>query len=300
MTSVVVACCQFAPVLGEAEANRALAADAVTAAAAGGASIVVLPELASSGYVFQSPAEVRASAETAGGETVTSWERLAAEHGIVIVGGFCEASGAEVFNSAALVDPDGLRSVYRKAHLWDNEKRWFTPGRAAPPVVATRFGRIAMMICYDLEFPEWVRLPALDGAQLLCAPTNWPAFPRPDGERPAEVVRVQANAAVNRMFIAACDRTGDERGVGWVGGSVIVDADGWPLAATGQAAGRDLAAVTSGPVTIAAACRLEEALDKGIGPVNNVHADRRPELYARITGQPADQPPSTPAVRLGG
>jgi len=62
-------------------------------------------------------------------------------------------------------------------------------------------------------------------------------FPRPDGERPAEVVRVQADAAVNRMFIAACDRTGQERGVDWVGGSVIVDADGWPLAGGAPNAG---------------------------------------------------------------
>jgi len=289
VTGVVVACCQLAPVLGEPAVNRELTADAVTSAVARGASIVVLPELASSGYVFESQAEARASAETADGETVTGWARLGAEHGIVIVGGFCEASGGEVFNSAALVDPDGLRGVYRKAHLWDEEKRWFSSGSAAPPVVATRFGRIAMMICYDLEFPEWVRLPALAGAQLLCAPTNWPAFPRPDGERPMEVVRVQADAAVNRMFIAACDRIGEERGVGWVGGSVIVDADGWPLAATGQAAGRNPADVTSGPVTIAAECQLDEALDKAVGPNNDVQADRRPELYGRVAGQPAGQ-----------
>jgi len=292
VTGVVVACCQLAPVLGEPAVNREITADAVTSAAARGASIVVLPELASSGYVFESQAEARASAETADGETVTGWARLAAEHGIVIVGGFCEASGGEVFNSAALVDPDGLRGVYRKAHLWDEEKRWFSPGSAAPPVVATRFGRIAMMICYDLEFPEWVRLPALAGAQLLCAPTNWPAFPRPEGERPMEVVRVQADAAVNRMFIAACDRIGEERGVGWVGGSVIVDADGWPLAATGQAAGRSPADVTSGPVTIAAECQLDEALDKAVGPNNDVQADRRPELYGRVAGPLTDQPAS--------
>ena len=156
---------------------------------------------------------------------------------IVIVGGFCETSGGELYNSAALVDPGGLRCVYRKAHLWDEESLWFTPGSAAPPVVTTRFGQIAVMICYDLEFPEWVRLPALDGAQLLCAPTNWPAFPRPEGERPAEIVRVQADAAVNRMFIAACDRTGAERGVDWVAGSVIVDPDGWPLAEAPRAPG---------------------------------------------------------------
>ena len=249
MNTTIVACCQLAPVLGDPAANRELAADAVARAAAQGASIVVLPELVSSGYVFESQAEARASAEAADGETVTSWARLAAGHGIVIVGGFCETAAGELFNSAALVDPGGLRCVYRKAHLWDNESRWFTPGCADPPVVTTEFGRIGVMICYDLEFPEWVRLPALDGAQLLCAPTNWPAFPRPGGERPAEVVRVQADAGVNRMFIAACDRTGEERGVPWVGGSVIVDADGWLLAATPQAAGPSAAGPRPPPPT---------------------------------------------------
>ena len=273
MDMTMVACCQLAPVFGDPAANRELAAAAVTGAADRGASVVVLPELVSSGYVFRSRAEAVASAEAPDGPTVTGWARLAAEHQIVIVGGFCETAGGELYNSAALVDSGGLRCVYRKAHLWDEESLWFTPGSAAPPVVATRLGRIAVMICYDLEFPEWVRLPALDGAQLLCAPTNWPAFPRPEGERPAEIVRVQADAAVNRMFIAACDRTGAERGVDWVAGSVIVDPDGWPLA---EATGAD------GPVTITAECQLDLALDKATGPRNDVHADRRPGLYRRI------------------
>jgi 5-aminopentanamidase len=278
----VVACCQVAPALGDPAANRELVAAAVSGAAAYGASVVVLPELVSSGYVFESRAEARASAEVADGETVTLLARLAADHQVVIVGGFCEIDNGELFNSAALVDPGGLRCVYRKAHLWDKESRWFSSGSAAPPVVPTRFGRIAVMICYDLEFPEWVRLPALDGAQLLCAPVNWPEFPRPDGERPAEIVRVQADAAVNRMFIAACDRTGEERGVAWVEGSVIVDADGWPLAGT---------TLTAGAVTIAAECRLDRAHDKAISPTNDVHADRRPGLYRRIAEEAV--PPQT-------
>jgi 5-aminopentanamidase len=272
----VVSCCQLAPVFGDPAANRELAGGAVRRAAEQGAGVVVLPELVSSGYVFRSRAEAAACAEAADGPTVTGWARLAAEHQIVIVGGFCETSGGELYNSAALVDPGGLRCVYRKAHLWDEESLWFTPGGAAPPVVATRFGQIAVMICYDLEFPEWVRLPALDGAQLLCAPTNWPAFPRPEGERPAEIVRVQADAAVNRMFIAACDRAGAERGVDWVAGSVIVDPDGWPLAEAPRGAG---------PVTISAQCQLASALDKATGPRNNAHADRRPGLYGRVTQQ---------------
>ena len=190
MDTTVVACCQLTPVLGDPAANRELVADAITYAAGRGAGVVVLPELVSSGYVFESREEARASAEAADGETVALWARLAADHGIVIVGGFCELASGQLFNSAALVGPGGLRGVYRKAHLWDAESLWFSPGSAAPPVVPTRFGRIAVMICYDLEFPEWVRLPALDGAQLLCAPANWPASPRPDGERPAEIVQI--------------------------------------------------------------------------------------------------------------
>jgi len=271
--SAVVACCQLAPQFGDIAANRDQAAAAVADAATHGAEVVVLPELMSSGYVFESQREARALAERPDGPTVTAWTQLAAEHNVVIVGGFCEAADMQVFNSAVLVDRSGLRCVYRKAHLWDAEPQWFAAGAAPPPVVVTQYGRIAVMICYDLEFPEWVRLPALDGAQLLCAPTNWPAYPRPDGERPSEVVRVQADAAVNRIFIAACDRVGAERGVEWVGGSVIVDADGWPLAG---------GSASTLPATLLAECDLDAALDKAASPNNDVLGDRRPELYERL------------------
>jgi predicted amidohydrolase len=271
--TTVVACCQLAPVLGDLAGNRDLTADAVTRAAAAGASVIVLPELVSSGYVFESRAEARSHAEPPDGATVSLWMRLSAELGVVIVAGFCEAAGEQVHNSAALVDGGALLGVYRKAHLWDRERLWFTPGREAPLVAPTRFGRLGVMICYDLEFPEWARLPALDGAQLLCAPVNWPWVPRPAGERPVEFVRVQADAGVNRMFVAACDRAGAERGVEWVSGSVIVDADGWPLA---------YATPDAGVVTIMAECRLGDALNKGVGGLSDIHADRRPQLYRRI------------------
>lgn len=68
-------------------------------------------------------------------------------------------------------------------------------------MVATRFGRIAVMVCYDLEFPEWVRLPALSGAQLLCAPVNWPAAPRPEGERPGAAGRMKKGAGQDRKSV---------------------------------------------------------------------------------------------------
>jgi predicted amidohydrolase len=108
---------------------------------------------------------------------------------------------------------------------------------------------------------------------LLCAPVNWPQLPRPDGERPSEIVRVQAAAATNRMFIAVADRAGDERAVGWVGGTVIVDPDGWPL--------RDL--VLGREATVTATLDLHAARDKHISEHNDVHADRRPELYTALT-----------------
>ncbi|MCY1396800.1 (R)-stereoselective amidase [compost metagenome] len=271
LNSIQVACCQVAPKVGDLAYNRSLSERAIRTAAARGAQVVVLPELVQSGYVFSDRAEALALAEPQDGPALSLWQALALELKIVIVGGFCERlAGDRLANSAALVDALGVRAVYRKAHLWDAETTLFSAGDAAPPVVETAFGRIAVMICYDLEFPEWVRLPALAGAQLLCAPVNWPDGPRPLTERPAEVVRVQANASVNRMFIAACDRHGLERGVGWVQGSVIVDADGYPLAGPTELAGEQV---------LLATVHLAEARNKRISTHNNLHTDRRPELY---------------------
>jgi predicted amidohydrolase len=273
MTPTQVACCQVRLAVGDVDGNRDRLRRAVEAAATAGARIVVLPELANSGYVYTDPAEARSLAEPVDGSTVTGWSELARRLDVVLVGGFSELDpDGRVRNSAVVVDATGVRAVYRKAHLWDREKFVFTPGDAPPAVVDTAHGRIAVMICYDLEFPEWIRLAALQGAQLLCAPVNWPQLPRPEGERPSEIVRVQAGAATNRIFIAVADRAGDERGVGWVGGTVIVDPDGWPL--------RDL--VLGREATVTATLDLDAARDKRISEHNHVHADRRPELYTAV------------------
>lgn len=270
-TSLKVACQQLAPRIGDLDYNRTLSTEAIRQAAARGAQVVVLPELVQSGYVFRDLQEALTLSESLDGPTLSLWKTLAEELQVVIVGGFCERlDDQRVANSAALIEPEGTLTVYRKAHLWDRENLIFTPGDEPPPVVPTRFGPIAMMICYDLEFPEWVRLPALAGAALLCAPVNWPDGPRPPSERPAEMIRVQANAAVNRMFIAACDRCGEERGVNWVGGSTIVDADGYPLAGKNRENGQQL---------LLAELELAQAWHKSISEHNHVHLDRRPALY---------------------
>jgi predicted amidohydrolase len=268
---VTVACVQLAPVMGDAARAAAAIGEAVRAAADRGANVVVLPELANCGYMFTGIDELRAAAEPLDGPYVSRLVDLASALDLAIVSGFAELGEPGcAHNSAVLVDRDGVRASYRKAHLWNTEKTsGFTPGVEAPPVVDTAKGRIGIMICYDLEFPEWVRIAALGGADLLCVPVNWPLYPRPEGERPGEIIRVQADAAVNRMFIAVADRVGRERGQDWLGGTVIVDADGYPVSS-----------IRLGEEHIATGTLdLSTARDKSISPLNDVHADRRPELY---------------------
>src|SRR5215468_11235731 len=272
-SQTMVAVAQLAITVAEPDANRQAAAEAVAEAAAAGARLVVLPELSDSGYVFESADEARGlAAPAADSATLRQWHELAARHGLVIAGGFCElGADGRTYNSAALVDASGTRAVYRKAHLWDNEKLVFTPGDAAPPVVDTEVGRVAVMVCYDLEFPEWARLAALDGADLIAAPVNWPGYTWPPGERPAEVVKAQAAASLNGVFVAVADRCRTERGVSWISGSLIAGQDGYPLAGP---------VLADRPAVLTAACDLARARDKSVSGHNDLLADRRPELYA--------------------
>ncbi|MET1086584.1 MAG: nitrilase-related carbon-nitrogen hydrolase [Arthrobacter sp.] len=270
---VIIACCQVPLAVGDVTANKTVLRRAVTDAASRRASIVVLPELANTGYCFNSPAEAQSVAEPLDGPTVQEWQQLSRDHGLVLVAGLAElAEDGTVYNTAVLVDGGELKATYRKVHLWGDEQKLFTPGNQTPPVVSTSAGMIAVMVCYDLEFPEWVRTASLDGAEIVCAPVNWPFYPRPEAERPSEIFKVQANAATNRVYIAACDRTGTERGQKWLGGSTIVDPDGFPLALA------DL----GGEAIITARITPATANDKHIGPHNDVHADRKPQLYGRV------------------
>ena len=270
---VTVAVCQLGPVLGHVATNMGNVETAAALAARNGAGIVVLPELVTTGYAFESVEEARSLAEPVDGPSLRAMTTLAADHDLVIVGGFAELAPEDaVYNSAFLIDRSGVRAVYRKAHLWANERRWFTPGKQPPPVVETDRGRIGILVCYDLEFPEWPRIAALAGADLLCVPTNWPALSVPHGERPIDVVRAQAVASVDRVFLAVCDRVRPERGTDWVGGSAIIGPDGYPLALA-----------VGGAQTLLARCELARARDKSTSPLNDVVEDRRPELYGRVT-----------------
>jgi predicted amidohydrolase len=264
---------QLAPVLGDLPGNRARSLEAVAGAAARGARLVVLPELCSSGYAFADAAEARAAAEPVDGETVRAWEAAARDHGLVLVAGLCELDeNGALRNTAVVVDPTGLRAAYRKTHLWDREPEIFVPGDDAPPVVDTAAGRLGLAVCFDAAFPEHMRCAALAGAEVVAVPMSSPAPPRPTEPVPIEIALAMAAANANRVWIVQADRTGTERGVRWAETSVIVDPDGSVVA--GPVAGEAL---------LHADVDLARARDKSWGERNDVHGDRRPELYERAS-----------------
>ncbi len=266
MTKLV--CQQLAPRIADLDANRELASAAIRSAVDAGADIVLLPELTTSGYVFESPEEARSVAVTAEHPLFAEWAAEAAGGEAVVIGGFAEL-GADglVYNSAAIVDGSGVRGVHRKTHLWDREKLFFEPGGEPPRVFDTAAGRVGVLVCYELEFPELTRMLALAGAELLAVPTNWPLMERPAGERPAVVTIAMATAHVNRVFVACCDRTGTERGQEWTAGTVVIDQLGWVLSEQSEV----------GPAS--AEVELTLARDKTLTPLCDALDDRRPELY---------------------
>ncbi|WP_081853051.1 nitrilase family protein [Bosea sp. 117] len=272
---MLIACIQMEPLIGETARNVARSLDFARQAAERGARLVVLPELANTGYVFETRAEAEALAETVpSGPTVAAWSRLCEELDLHLVAGIAEKAGDKLFNSAVLIGPGGCVGVYRKMHLWGDEKKVFTPGDLPFPVYDTPIGQIAMAICYDGWFPETYRLYALNGARLVCVPTNWVPMPgQPDDRSAMANTLVMAAAHTNGLVIACADRVGVERGQPFEGQSLIVDKTGWPLAGPASRTNEEI---------ILADITLEPR--KGIGADNDVLSDRRTDIYAEMLG----------------
>jgi 5-aminopentanamidase len=269
--TATLAVAQLAPRIGDLEGNRERAAAAIIEAARAGADLVVLPELCTSGYVFADAREARSLAEPVNGPSVRRWRALADEHKLTVVAGLCELDDdGLVRNSAVVIDAGELRAVYRKSHLWDREKLCFEPGSSPPPVVETKSGFVGVAVCYDAFFPELMRMLSVAGADVIAVPMNAPVLAPPLEPLPADLITACASAQVNRVFVAQADRTGTERGVDWVGASVIVDPDG-----------RMLTAKAPGEALLTATVELSRARDKAFGERNDVLRDRRPELYDR-------------------
>ncbi|HUY08980.1 MAG TPA: nitrilase-related carbon-nitrogen hydrolase [Candidatus Dormibacteraeota bacterium] len=282
-----VAVCQYAPQLGAPEGNADRGARWIARAADAGAQLIVLPELASSGYAFTSETEASASAQGAEGPCLQSWVASCRELGVYVVAGFCERAAEGRFNSAALLGPDGLIGIYRKAHLFYEEQTYFQPGNRGFPVFDLPFGKVGMLVCYDLWFPEAARLLALAGADVICVPTNWVAnFRRRVVDERGWVMGNYASVAVatqNQVFVAAADRIGREHEVEFIGGSCIVGPEGWLLA--GPASRADEALLLADLDLRQAASRKQRT------PRNHAFRDRRPDLYRELgsTSAPASE-----------
>lgn len=273
MTEIRVAAVRFGPEIGAVAANRAGTVAAIKRAAADGARLVVLPELASSGYCFDDEAEARASAEPVPGPTTLAWQEAAARLGVVVVGGICELDEqGRTRNTAVVVDASGVCGRYRKLHLWGREQTLFVAGDERPPVVETAVGKIGLGICYDLWFPELSRDLAVRGAEILACPSNLSASPVQDGLPHLDVVVAIATAHVNRVHLVLADRCGTERGSEWLGAALIVDADGSLLAGPPPGSEEAIAIATIDPV---------RAQSKQWDALNDLLADRRTDVYGK-------------------
>lgn len=282
VSPVRVAVVQFEPHVGveNLKANAMAVEKRISEAAEAGAGLIVLPELATTGYLFETRDEAFAHAEAVpDGPTVASFARLAAEHGVYIVGCVAERAGAKLFDTAILVGPEGYIGRYRKTHLWNTEKLWFTPGDEGFSVYDTPIGRIGLLVCWDIWFPETARIVTQLGADIICIPTGWVWTPPPlyDASGVCMAAHLTITAAhANNVFIATADRIGVERGAGFMGNSLIAGTNGWPI---DRIAGPDEDTILYADVD------LTQARTAPIWNQNNdLHRDRRTDLYDQMLG----------------
>jgi len=277
-TKIRIACIQMQPAMAKVEANVAHSLGLIGRAVELGAKLVVLPELSNTGYMFQSREEAFALSEPIPtGPTVKAWGDIAAKHGLHLVAGICERDGAKLFNSAVLIGPAGYIGTFRKVHLWNEENLYFEPGDLGIPVFHTAIGRVGMAICYDGWFPETYRLAALQGADIVCVPTNWVPIPgQAEGREAMANILAMAAAHSNSIYIACADRVGTERGQPFEGQSLIVGHTGWPVAGP---ASRDKEEILTADVALGEARRA-----RNWNAFNQVLRDRRSDLYDEMLG----------------
>lgn len=271
------------PIVGERDRNIQKSLAYLDEAAAQGTTLAVLPELCNSGYVFNDREEAFDLAEEVpDGPSTEAWMAAARKHNMYIVAGISEREGLSLYNSAVVVGPEGYIGTYRKLHLWNEENLYFEPGDLGMPVFATPIGRIAVNICYDSWFPESFRLAALQGADIVCVPTNWVPIPgQKPGERAMANTLVMAAAHTNSVFIAAANRIGTERGQPFEGQSLIVSHTGWPI---GDPASRDREEIIYAEVNLADARRKRNWTE-----FNQPLRDRRVDLYDEMLGSPHER-----------
>ena len=279
---VRVSVVQFDPQVGtqRRSANLRRSLELAAQAVNSGANLIVLPELSNCGYYFANRRDAFDHAESVpDGRSVQVWIEFASKHQIYLAAGVNEVDGVQLFNTAVLIGPQGFIGKYRKAHLWNLEKLWFTPGNTGFPVFDTPIGRIGLLICWDIWFPEVPRILSQQGADIICSLNNWVWTPAPvfddTGKCMASYLTMTA-AHVNNVFIAAANRIGEERDARYLGCSLIAGTNGWPIGKVASAdcqeilyADIDLGSARSAPIW---------------NSLNDLQRDRRIDLYDQTLG----------------
>ncbi|HEV8383804.1 MAG TPA: carbon-nitrogen hydrolase [Candidatus Acidoferrales bacterium] len=222
-----------------AEENFAKAQQRIREAAARGAQIICTQELFRSQYFCREEnAELFSLAEPVPGPSTEALAKLARELSVVIIASLFERRTAGIYhNTAAVIDADGkLLGLYRKMHIPDDplyyEKFYFTPGDLGFPNFDTRFGRIAVLVCWDQWYPEGARLASLGGANIIFYPTaiGWhPSEKAEHGAAQLDAWRTiqRGHAIANGIYVAAVNRVGYEgtpqSGLEFWGSSFVAD-----------------------------------------------------------------------------
>ena len=256
---------QFSPELGKVGAN--IKQIESFSDSFGNADLIVLPELCNSGYNFKDRKQAWANSEPIGKSKFIEYlVSLAQTHNVYIVSGFNERDGDDLFNSAVLVGPGGYIGCYRKLHLFMREKEFFRPGNRGLPVFDVGICRIGMLVCFDWIFPEAWRIIALNGADLICHPSN---LILPGLAQKA----IPVHSLLNRVFIITSNRTGIEENLTFTGSSIITSPRGEVLCR----------ATDSESVVKIVDVEINLSRNKKITSNNDIFSDRRPAEYKRIT-----------------
>jgi predicted amidohydrolase len=266
--SVRIAVGQMQPLIGDLDGNLAKMKEILTSSSENDVDVLVLPELANSGYVFNSREEAYSLSETIPDGDFSRHLMEWSKGGGLVVAGLCERDNGDLYNSAAIFGNGEHLTTYRKIQLFNKEKEWFLPGNKEPPVVEHNGHRYGIMVCFDWAFPEITRILALKKAQAILHPANLVLPFCPD----AMITR----SIENRVFTATSGRTGEERNIRFIGGSQITTPKGEVLLRMDEG--------HSG--LLWADLDLKEADNKSLTEHNDALADRRPELYKRLTDHP--------------
>lgn len=231
---ISAAAIQFNVHQGDLDTNLSYIRAALPRIAERGANLAVLPEMWSTGFAYKSLNELAQRTDA----VVAELQELSARYKLVLVGSQPEpANDGRVYNTSHVIDNGRLVSSYRKLHLFSllGEDKAFKGGDGWC-LAETSLGKIGVIICYDLRFPELSRRLALEGARVLCVPAQWPK-PRQEHWR----TLLRARAIENQFYVVSCNACGIIGKLDFFGMSMIIDAKGDVLADAGEQQGEIVA-----------------------------------------------------------